>query len=215
MATSQLCANHRQALSHSQQWRLVTLQNGLLLLVNRATGQAVSDPSPAGSTATTNTGATLLLAPADSGDVRQLWRIVAQTGQRYNLVSRWSHHAANLNGGNAADGTRVLSYTSDNRDTFSNNRLWHIQATGTDAETSLDAPSMDYALAYDPQRQRLHFGADDVRRLTFRVTLYDAGGRPVATFRASDGCSLSALPPGLYIVSWTADGRHESVKLKK
>lgn len=215
MATSQLCANHRQALSHSQQWRLVTLQNGLLLLVNRATGQAVSDPSPAGSTATTNTGATLLLAPADSADVRQLWRIVAQTGQRYNLVSRWSHHAANLNGGNAADGTRVLSYTSDNRDTFSNNRLWHIQATGTDAEASLDAPSMDYALAFDPQRQHLHFGADDVQRLTFRVTLYDAGGRPVATFRASDGCSLSALPPGLYIVSWTADGRHESVKLKK
>ena len=67
----------------------------------------------------------------------------------------------------------------------------------------------------DPQRQHLHFGADDVQRLTFRVTLYDAGGRPVATFRASDGCSLSALPPGLYIVSWTADGRHESVKLKK
>lgn len=212
--TDEVCANQRDDNSETQQWHIINLSNGYLFIVNRATGQALSDPSPIGSTATTNTGSTLMVAQPDSSDTRQLWSLVLQDGGQYNIVSRWSQHAANLSGGSAADGTHVVSYTSDDRDATSRNRLWLVEKSAA-MPVGIDfiAERQDYALAYDPHSSRLHFGADDMSALSFTVTVYNQQGHCAATFRAADGYMMSTLPPGLYFISWRYDGRLHSVKL--
>ena len=201
--------------SHSQQWRITPLANGYLFVTNRATGYALTDPSPEGATATTNTGSRIEVAVADSTDVRQQWDFVAQGDDLYNLISRWSSHAANLSGGNAADGTHIVSYTSDDRNSTSANRLWHIIKAGTAEDTAVDDISQDYALAYNTETGRLHFGADNLQELTFGVTVYNHSGRQVATFRACDGLDMAPYPTGLYIITWKHGNRQQSVKLMK
>ena len=210
----ELCCRQRDENSESQQWHITTLGNGFLFIVNRATGQALSDPSPEGSTATTNVGGNLTLALPDSTDLRQQWNFVAQADDYYNIISRWSGHAANLNSGNAADGTRVISYTSNERDKLSSNRLWLPVVAGT-MDTGIETPTMDYALAYDDANGRLHFGAEDLQQLTFTVGVYNVKGHRVGTFRACDDFNMLPYPAGLYIVTWSENGRKHSVKLKK
>ena len=175
---------------------------------------ALSDPSPKGSTATTNVGGNLALALPDSTDLRQQWNFVAQADDYYNIISRWSGHAANLNSGNAADGTRVISYTSNERDKLSSNRLWLPVVAGT-MDTGIETPTMDYALAYDDANGRLHFGAENLQQLTFTVGVYNVKGHRVGTFRACDDFNMLPYPAGLYIVTWSENGRKHSVKLKK
>jgi spore coat protein CotH len=209
----EICGNTRDTLSESQQWHITNLTNGYLFIVNRATGQALSDPSPEGSTATTNTGSTIQIAKADSTDIRQQWDLVSRDEDRYNIVSRWSQHAANLSGGSWDDGTPVLSYTSDERDAISNNRLWFVEKSGSVPNGIDVVPRQDYALAYNPQNGRLHFGADDLPALTFNVSIYNVHGHRVATFRAADGYDMNTLPTALYLISWKCDGRQHTVKL--
>ena len=221
-----VCANAPDADSHSQQWNIRPLACGYMHITNRLTGQALNDPTTGEPTATTATGTALTLAPADSLDTRQQWDIVGQSGGRWNLVNRFSQHAANLSGGNAANGTRIISYTSDERNGTSNNRLWTIAVADrlTDGIDSIvpdgtvdEGPEadFDYALAYDAAGARLHFGADDIARLNFMVRLYDRSGRLLRTFRACESCDLSALPRGLYVVSWDLRGRRHSAKFLK
>ena len=217
VASDELCARQRDKDSNSQQWVITNLSNGYLFIVNRATGQALYDPSPVGTTTTTNVGSNIILADADSTDTRQLWDIVAQTDGQYNVISRWSLHAANLLEGSSDDGTPVISYISDGRNSSSSNRLWFIEASNKDTLSTVgNVVESDYVLAYDSEQQRLHFGADDiVHALAFRVSIYDCNGRLVGKFRAADGFNMSGLPSGLYIVSWTYQGRREHVKMMK
>ena len=81
--------------------------------------------------------------------------------------------------------------------------------TGMGGVRSVD---MDYVLAYDAEGQRLHFGADDLLRLTFMVNVYDSAGHLVLQFPASQGASVVSLPPGMYVVTWKDSGHH-AVKL--
>ena len=216
-----LVCNARNEEAESQQWRIFPLSNGYLYVVNRATGYALNDPTEGEPTATTLVGTQLNTAPGDSLDVRQQWDFVAQGEGLFNLISRFSEHAANLSGGSTNDGTAVLSYTSNERNATSNNRLWTITAVGeveVEPEPEPDGISVvdiDYALAYDPSASRLHFGSDDLSALTFTARVYDSGGRLVRQFRAAEGASLADLPRGLYIVSWTWQGRQRSVKFNR
>ena len=215
MATDEVCGRSRNTSSDSQLWHLKNLSNGCLFIVNKATGKSLYDPSPAGSTATTNVGSTLMVAASDSADQHQQWRLVAQAGGCYNIISRWSGHAANLSGGNSADGTRIVSYTSDGRNSQSGNRQWTLEKAGAVSGIGDCVPDVDYALAYDAQTGRLHFGADDRQSLTFTARIYGPSGRLVASFPATDDMMMNTLPDGLYIVSWSFNGRQHSVKLMK
>lgn len=210
----------------SQQWRIIPLQNGYRYIVNRVTGYALNDPTEGNPTATTLTGAHLNVVEGDSLDARQQWNLVAQSGDSYNLINRFSQHGANLSGGNAAPGTPILSYTNDARNASSNNRKWRIEEVGKVEPVDPDDPDnpsvgiadlseVDYALAYDPQSGRLHFGSDNLEALTFPVRIYDHSGRLVRTFRASAGTSLSSLPRGLYLITWTFAAHRRTVKLLK
>ncbi len=90
--------------------------------VNRAGNLALTDPSP-----TSDTGTQLSVAPFDATDERQLWNVVTvnQNGT-YNLINVATRHAANNSGGGTDNGNRVVSYISDDRNSVSNNRQWHI-----------------------------------------------------------------------------------------
>ena len=208
-----VCANDYDERSETQQWRIRPLSNGYLHLTNRATGLALNDPTTGNPTATTLTGTQLNVAVADSLDERQQWDLVSQGSGRFNIINRFSQHGANLNGGSSANGTKILSYTSDERNATSNNRIWTVTPVA-DVEDGIDTllPDVDYALAYDATGHRLHFGSDDLSQLTFPVRLYDQSGCLLRTFRACDGCSMQSLPRGLYIVTWKTDGKVRSVK---
>ena len=226
-----ICANARNEESMSQQWRIRPLANGYMHITNRMTGLALNDPTQGEPTATTEVGTQLNTAVADSTDSRQQWDIVHQANERYNLINLFSQHGANLSGGNSANGTNIISYTNDGRNGSSNNRMWFItsvdkveledgiedipQFSILNPQFSILNSQSDYALAYDQQGQRLHFGAEDPSQLSFTVRVYDQSGRIVRTFRASNECFLTGLPHGIYIVSWNVEGRQRSVKFTK
>ncbi len=213
-ATDNVCGNSINEESESQQWHILPLSNGYMFIVNRMTGMALNDPTEGNPTATTLVGTRLNVATADSLDTRQQWDIVGQGNGRWNLINHFSQHGANLSGGNSADGTHIISYTNDDRNASSNNRMWRIEAVDqiTDGIQPLDNVQLDYALAYAPTDNRLHFGAEDPEALTFTARIYDRNGRLVRTFPASQSCSLQGLPHGLYIISWTVGGKQRSVK---
>jgi len=215
MQTDEVCGWTLDKTRESQQWVIKTLSNGFLFIVNRATGKALADPSPVGATAQTETGGTLYTANPDSTDTRQLWDFVRQADGVYNIISRWSEHAANLSQGSSNDGTPVLSYNSDERNSVSSNRLWSVMKTGDVIDTEVNTLTQDYALAYDPYSGLLHFGADNPQDLTFTVRIYNQAGRQIAAFKACDGFNLLSYPTGLYIISWKYGDRQQSVKLMK
>ena len=216
--TDNIVGNARQETSMTQQWHITTLQNGYQFIVNRATGRALNDPTPGYPGTEMAVGTQLNTADADSTDTRQQWDIVGQADSRYNLVNHYTGHAGNLSGGGRNDGTPVVSYTSDERNASSNNRLWLLQDAGDAVPSAISLPQTadtDYALAYNTDTERLHFGTDDPAVLVFSVSVYDGRGRLRRSFKAADGTTLSDLPKGLYLISWTAQGRQHTVKLMK
>lgn len=213
-----IVANAETAESHSQQWQIVTLRNGYHFIVNRLSGLALTDPTEGEATANTNLSTQLAVAPADSGDHAQQWHLVQQADGRFNLNNRRTNHTANLTGGNASNGTTILSYINDSRNSESLNRLWTLSVADRMPDDQLaitSAPDVAYALAFDPTGLRLHFGSDHLGDLTFTALVYDAGGRPVIRFKANEEADVSQLPRGLYIVAWQWQGRRHTAKFTR
>ena len=201
----------------SQDWK-ITKVGDYYFVENRLADLALSDPTEGAATATTNVGTQLQVAKADSTDDRQLWTIVSQgTNGRFNLINKHTAHAINLNGGSRNDGTSIISYTSDARNATSYNRQWYViqsdEIPGANAIPSVE--SIDYALAFNPHTQVLHFGADNLAELRFTARVFAVNGQLLLSFPASEECSLSHLPRGTYIVSWTEGGHTRSVKFQK
>ena len=203
--------------SHSQQWQIITLNNGYQQILNRMNGMALTDPTQGEATETTNISTPLIVAAPDTTDKAQQWHTVKQAEGRYNLNNRRTHHTANLSKGNPNNGTSIQSYTNNERNATSDNRMWDIcvvdsiQGQETDLRRVENVP-IDYALAYNPTTHFLHFGADDPEQLSFIVDVYDQLGRRVMQFPARKGASVEHLPEGLYILTWYYRGKH-SVKL--
>lgn len=207
----------------TQQWRIEPVGD-YVMLINRQDKWALNDPTTGNPTATTLVGTQLNVAEPDSTDDRQLWTLTAQDDSTtYNLTNKFSQHTANLSGGNQANGTAILSYTTDSRNSASTNRKWRFLAVADYKRPlpSEDDPSGvdgvepdDYALAFDPHSRTLHFGAEDPSQLCFAVSVYDMNGRCVRSFQASDSCRLTDLPRGIYIIRWKVGGHTRSTKLQ-
>lgn len=210
-ANGQLVANAHLADSHSQQWRVVPLQNGYRQLVNRMNGLALIDPTAGTATETTNMGTQLAVATADSTVKAQQWNIVKQGESAYNLNNRNSKHTANLYGGGTSNETPVISYTNDSRNATSRNRQWSLMPADVIDDTGIhgiEGPALDYALAYNKDGKYLHFGSDHLNSLSFSVKVYNSAGRLVLQFPASQGCSVAHLSAGMYVVVWHDHGTH-------
>lgn len=204
----------------TEYWMIRDIGGGHFMIVNRSTNTALNDPTQGEVGPTVNVGTQLNTEEQDENSSSQLWNLLPQgTEGYYNLENVYTQHIANLSGGNSADGTSILSYTNDNRNATSKNRLWRIEATGIPLDntgTDIEAvESADYALAYDPVLQRLHFGADSSTHLGFMVDVYQLNGRQVGRFRADETFNMGSLSTGFYVVTWTVDGRQRSVKFHK
>ena len=219
---SRICLWDNLADRLSEQWEILPVDEHYFMLINRFNQLALNDPTEGTATATTNTGARLNVEEPDEENPRQHWYFTPQgTAGYYNLTNRYTDHTANLSGGSSSNGTSIISYTTDDRNTSSTNRLWYIIADEEIIEpyvNGIDDMSIEpeeYALAYDPQTQTLHFGSATPDQLTFMVNVYSLSGMKVAQFRADERCSISHLPSSTYIISWTVGGKTRSAKVKK
>lgn len=224
IANELIVQKSKNASRQEQEWE-IKAAGDYFQLINRGTAQALNDPTEGSAGPTTNVGTQLNVATPDENDLHQLWKLIPQgTDGYYNLENAYTQHIANLNGGNANDGTPVLSYTNDSRNSTSTNRLWYILPTNPlpeidpepDPELGIDnVEPAEYALAYNPQTQALHFGSATPEALSFPVRVYTASGQLVGTFRASDSFVMTARPAGIYIVTWAVGGKTRSVKFTK
>lgn len=194
----------------TDQWEIKAVGHYYQLL-NHSNGAALCDPTPAGET---SVGTQLAIDMPDTTDQRQLWAFVPLgTEGCFNLINVMSRHTADLSGGNSADGTSVISWTNDERNNVSLNRQWYFETTEA-LPTGISHPVVepsDYALAYNPITETLHFGASDRRELCFTAMVYDLSGRKVGKFRADRDFSMSHLPHAVYIVRWL----NRSTKFRK
>ncbi len=203
----------------SQDW-IIKKVGDHFQIINRLTEKALNDPTEGEVGPTTNVGKQLNIAECNEHDERQLWDIIPQgDGGYYNLLNIYTQHIANLNGGSSNDYTPILSYTNDERNGSSSNRLWYIRVNG-DIETDIaDAKKVtepeEYALAYNPQAKVLHFGSATPEALTFMVRVYNSNGQLVGSFRADESYAMSTHPNGIYIASWTVSGKTRSAKFRR
>lgn len=122
---------------------------GDYFIITNQFGLALNDPTSGVSTATTNTGTQLNFVNYNPDDNRQQWIITPQGTQGYyNLTNVYTQHTANLSGGNSADGTSVISYTTDERNASSTNRLWYIKKTSLRLPETIEPdPTFELSLA--------------------------------------------------------------------
>jgi hypothetical protein len=98
------------------------------------------------------------------------------------------------------------------------NRLWFVVPNGSlpVVPTSIEMPEPeDYALAYNPMTQTLHFGSETPEALTFTATVTALNGSRIGTFTANEEFSMATTPAGVYIVTWKVGGKMRSVKFRK
>ena len=202
----------------TEDW-VIRRANGHFHLINRDTEKALNDPTIGDVGPTINVGTALNVATPDTLDTRQLWDIIPQGYDGYyNLLNVYTQHIANLNGGSYADGTKILSYTNDARNVDSKNRLWMIIPTQEplpDEFTGIrDVEPTNYALAFDPLSNELHFASDTPEALSFKVYVYTLSGQKIGSFMANERFSMSQQPKGTYIITWTCNGKTRSVKFQ-
>ena len=188
-------------------------------LINRSNNLALNDPTIGECTPTTNIETQLDVTTPDENSDSQLWDIIPQgTEGWYNLLNVHTQHIANLRAGSSNDYTPILSYTNDERNGESQNRLWYIIPNGPlpeDITGVRDIEPDEYALAYDPMQQVLHFGSETPERLNFTVSIHTANGVLIGQFKANEEFNMTNQPSGIYIVSWRCGNKTRSVKFKK
>ncbi len=206
----------------SQNWQFKKVGD-YFVIINKF-GLALNDPTLGESTPTTNLNTQLNVEELNEEDPRQLWTVKPQgTEGYYNLINAYTQHTANLSGGGSSNGTKILSYTTDDRNATSQNRLWYI--VKTDIPLPEDIPSSihdisdvtsDYALVYNPNDQTVRFAGENPDELTFKANIFSADGLKLESFKANEIHSVSHLPANhIYIISWMTNGKIRSAKLKK
>lgn len=214
---AEICTWENLESRESEEW-VVRKIGDYYHLTNRYAEVALTDPTEGEVGPLVNTGTRLGTALPDTLDDRQLWTITPQGVKGYyNLTNKYTQHTANLNGGGTVNGTAVLSYRTDERNSVSNNRLWYF--VQCDEIPIVDAiggvEPEEYVLAYNTQMQILHFGSETPEQLTFVVEVYSSAGRKVKNFRADQTCSVADLSDGVYVVRWRCGGKNRSAKFLK
>lgn len=137
-----LCVWSNIANRTTEDWAIKKVGNYYQFL-SRNGGWAINDPTTGEVTATTNTGTQLNLAAVDTNSKSQLWEIVDQGGGYYNIINVYTQHTMNLEGGNNADGTKLISYKSDGSNSTSQNRQWKFVVGDSINGNSSDSVQVD------------------------------------------------------------------------
>lgn len=215
-----VCAWGEEKEKMSQNWQFTPV--GDYFLITNQLGLALCDPTEGECTPTTNLNTQLTAVSPDATDPSQLWTLTPQgTNGYYNLTNLHTEHTANLSGGGSSNGTKILSYSTDERNSVSNNRLWFLQRTSIPVPedvTGIDNPDThvetDYALVYNAQDRTLRFAGEDPSQLTFTAAVYTIAGQKIDAFGGQEVYSTANLPTGVYVVSWMVNGKLRSAKFR-
>lgn len=154
-------------LAETQQWEMVTVGESYQF-VNRSNGLALCDPTTDPSVYETR----INVVEPDASSAKQLWDVVAQDNNCYNLINKASGHTFNLKGGT----TLIISWQSDpnGKNKTSAGRLWKL----IDVEEGTDTPDDPE----DPGKEALYY----------RIVNANSGGRvvDVETQNPSEGRGL-------------------------
>ena len=198
----------------SQQWRILPVDDHYLF-VNRESGLALADLTQ------TASSSHLTVAEPDPSDERQLWDIVRNPSTGYcNLANLATGRIAINKGGYSRNDNPIISFTGNQLDATSGNRLWYFEKAGPveslpDAIRALPEEAEEYALMFHPAQQEVHFIAPDLGRLRFEARVFTLDGRRVGSFQADEAFSTRQLARGIYVVSWQYGGRTHSAKFEK
>ncbi len=158
--------------AESQQWEMVKVDD-CYQFVNRSNGLALNDPTTDPSVYETR----INVVAADASSANQLWDVVAQANDCYNLINKASNHTFNLKGG----ATTIISWQSDpnGKNKTSSGRLWKLPAVES-AEGEPSTPD-------DP--------GESTEALYYRIVNANSGARvvDVETQNPSEGRGLMLM----------------------
>ncbi|MBR1594784.1 MAG: CotH kinase family protein [Alloprevotella sp.] len=124
----------------TQDWQFRAVEGGeYYQILSRHGGWAIYDQMGDDGTMPSESLPLLIVVP-DTSAARQLWKIVPQANSQYNLKNKETGRIFNVKGGEDADGTYVISYTSDQKDATSQNRLWVFQQQSDTVEAQEVVP---------------------------------------------------------------------------
>ncbi len=200
----------------SQQWELVSV-DGYYQLINRDSNKALYDNAEEERNGY-KIGTQLAICDTDATDFRQLWSIVPiNTGNTYTIVNRQTNLAWNNNAGSANNGNAVISWTNDGNNAQKTTRQWKLVKDAPKVTDGLKAIQHDtqYIVYYSPQTQQLRFAAENPDALKGTATVYTTSSAAMLQFSLQETADISALAPGIYILSWTEGGKNRAVKFMK
>ena len=205
------CLQGSQYSQLSQLWDLRPV-GGHYMLLNVRTGLALTDEGA------TSTRTNILLLPPDSTNPKQLWDIIPQQVEFFNLKNVATNNVATNYNSIYEEGNPIYGYRSGPLDETNSGRMWSLRPTLKSLiNTSVNnfEADIEYTLTYSRSSQKLHFNAYDVRELVFKAQIYNLDGRLVGTFRGDEEFDASCLPDGTYIISWQFAGKPHSAKFLK
>ena len=143
----------------------------------------------------------------------QRWGIDKRYYNEVVLFSTYDEYVTDLKTYVSARVTNLLKHFANRQSEYVDiNAIIDAANSNDNSVVNIFDDTPDYALAYNSESHRLHFGADSLSDLDFTARVYDAGGREVLSFKASEGADVGSLRPGIYVVNWKSNGRSRSVK---
>lgn len=197
-----------------QQWILHS-EGSFFRITNAQTGMALADPATDEPFAVQL--ATRLL---DRGDDRQLWRILSAPAKDcYYLQNAYTERLAANPHNPTMDGDDVMSFPRGLDGENLLGSMWIIEKSppipeGTIVDIQLPHSDEEYSLCYDPVAHRLHVIYPPATPPSFHADVYGLDGRWHGQF-GLEGYDARNLPTGIYIVSWSNQGRQRSVRFSR
>ena len=214
---SSLCGNTYVSGIDSQQWTIKSVGNGYYMIINRASGKAITDNASLSGN-NYQTGSQLGLSDSNESSQRQHWQFVPMpSGDAYVIANRITGLAWNNSGGSSDDGNPFISWNNDDNNVSKTTRQWRIirdELKVTAGIQGISADDKDYIVTYTPSESVIRFYTDG-EILSGTYTLINVNGIVMKSGEIAETIDISSFPGGLYILTWDANGRHNSCKLMK
>lgn len=199
---------------HSQHWRVLpAAANGTFIIINRATGLAVTEKSTPVSGGVFATSVPLGFSTPDPTDPMQQWTLQPLEANIYAVYNNTSGLGWNNRGAGTANGNQVISWTSNEDNASKPTRQWRFNPIEPLASVSDVKSETDYTVTYSPSTRTLRFITPD-GSVSGYLTVYTAQGAEVFRSALDETVTLPALPAGTYILSWNvASSAPQSCKI--
>lgn len=215
---SLLCANSYVSGNESQQWIMKVADEGYYRIINRYNGKAITDKSPV-LNGTYQRNGQLALEEINESDQRQQWQIVPMLiGGAYVMANRRTGFAWNNSGGSSQEGNPIIAWDNDSNNPNKPNRHWCIIRDELMDYSGIDdirEEPHEYLISYSPSTSVIRFITTEDALPAVNFTITDLNGAIHLSGEIEESLDISALSPGIYILSWVIDNRPHSCKLIK